>query len=78
MYPRFVRFVSTPEVLERVDTIESEMLQIEEAIIIQNNDNLGLSSVSTILDLFCFSVLIGSRSKFSSLYSKRINPPLCL
>ncbi|RWR83990.1 titin [Cinnamomum micranthum f. kanehirae] len=42
---RFVRFVSTPEVLERVDTIESEMLQIDEAIAIQNNDNLGLSTV---------------------------------
>ncbi|KAJ8639232.1 hypothetical protein MRB53_015926 [Persea americana] len=41
---RFVRFVSTPEVLERVDTIESEMLQIDEAIAIQNNDNLGLST----------------------------------
>ncbi|MQM06556.1 hypothetical protein Taro_039381 [Colocasia esculenta] len=42
---RFVRFVSTPEVLERVNTIESEILQIEEAIAIQGNDNLHLSSV---------------------------------
>ncbi|XP_073101807.1 COP1-interacting protein 7-like [Elaeis guineensis] len=42
---RFVRFVSTPEVLERVTTIESEILQIEEAIAIQSNDNLGLSTV---------------------------------
>lgn len=32
---RFVRFVSTPEVLERVDTIETEIIQIEEAIAIQ-------------------------------------------
>ncbi|XP_008802181.2 COP1-interacting protein 7 [Phoenix dactylifera] len=42
---RFVRFVSTPEVLERVNTVESEILQIEEAIAIQGNDNLGLSTV---------------------------------
>jgi hypothetical protein len=29
---RFVRFVSTPEVLERVTTLESEILQLEDAI----------------------------------------------
>ncbi|KAL0392707.1 UNVERIFIED_CONTAM: COP1-interacting protein 7 [Sesamum radiatum] len=29
---RFVRFVSTPEILERVYTIETEILQIEEAV----------------------------------------------
>lgn len=34
---RFVRFVSTPEILERVYTIESEIVQIEKAISIQNN-----------------------------------------
>ncbi|CAL9095020.1 unnamed protein product [Musa textilis] len=37
---RFVRFVSTPEVLERVTTIESEILQIENAIAVQGNDNV--------------------------------------
>ncbi|XP_006650936.1 COP1-interacting protein 7-like [Oryza brachyantha] len=42
---RFVRFVSTPEVLERVTTIESEILQIEDAINVQRSDNLGLRSV---------------------------------
>ncbi|KAG8099988.1 hypothetical protein GUJ93_ZPchr0013g34638 [Zizania palustris] len=42
---RFVRFVSTPEVLERVTTIESEILQLEDAITIQSNDNHGLRSV---------------------------------
>lgn len=42
---RFVRFVSTPEVLERVTTIESEILQIEYAITGQGGDNLGLRSV---------------------------------
>ncbi|PKA54162.1 hypothetical protein AXF42_Ash018172 [Apostasia shenzhenica] len=42
---RFVRFVSTPEVLERVNTIETEILQIEEAISIQGNDYLALNSV---------------------------------
>uniref|UniRef100_A0A0E0KLX3 COP1-interacting protein 7 n=1 Tax=Oryza punctata TaxID=4537 RepID=A0A0E0KLX3_ORYPU len=42
---RFVRFVSTPEVLERVTTIESEILQIEDAITLQGGDNLGLRSV---------------------------------
>ncbi|XP_058094623.1 COP1-interacting protein 7 isoform X3 [Magnolia sinica] len=41
---RFVRFVSTPEVLERVNTIESEILQIDDALAIQSNDNLGFST----------------------------------
>ncbi|KAL3030995.1 hypothetical protein AAZX31_02G004400 [Glycine max] len=42
---RFVRFVSTPEVLERVYTIESEIAQIEEAIAIQGNNSIGISIV---------------------------------
>ncbi|KAK8684653.1 hypothetical protein V6N13_040669 [Hibiscus sabdariffa] len=42
---RFVRFVSTPEILERVYMVESEILQIEEAIAIQSNNNTGLSVV---------------------------------
>ncbi|KAE8734144.1 COP1-interacting protein-related, putative isoform 3 [Hibiscus syriacus] len=41
---RFVRFVNTPEILERVYTVESEILQIEEAIAIQSNNNIGLST----------------------------------
>ncbi|KAM7485370.1 hypothetical protein LguiA_001379 [Lonicera macranthoides] len=42
---RFVRFVSTPEVLERVYTTESEILQIEEAIAIQGNNDIGQTSM---------------------------------
>ncbi|XP_015887871.3 COP1-interacting protein 7 isoform X2 [Ziziphus jujuba] len=42
---RFVRFVSTPEVLERVYNLESEILQIEEAISIQGNTDMGISTV---------------------------------
>ncbi|KAG7996698.1 hypothetical protein I3843_01G174800 [Carya illinoinensis] len=42
---RFVRFVSTPEVLERVYTLESEILQIDEAIVIQGNNDMGLTTV---------------------------------
>ncbi|GFP85841.1 hypothetical protein PHJA_000727900 [Phtheirospermum japonicum] len=38
---RFVRFVSTPEILERVYTIETEILQIEEAITIQSSSDIG-------------------------------------
>lgn len=54
---RFVRFVSTPEVLERVTTIESEILQIEEAICIQGNESLGLSTVSIhFFTLFTFGI----------------------
>ncbi|KAK4266166.1 hypothetical protein QN277_027128 [Acacia crassicarpa] len=41
---RFVRFVSTPEILERVYTIESEILQIGEAIAIQGNNTIGIST----------------------------------
>lgn len=37
---RFVRFVSTPEVLERVNTIETEIIQIEDAINVQCSDAL--------------------------------------
>lgn len=43
---RFVRFVSTPEILERVYTIESEILQIEEAISLQGNNDSGQGPVS--------------------------------
>ncbi|KAM3756091.1 hypothetical protein ACB098_02G086600 [Castanea mollissima] len=42
---RFVRFVSTPEILERVYTLESEILQIEEAIAIQGNNDMGMNTV---------------------------------
>jgi hypothetical protein len=41
---RFVRFVSTPEVLERVTTVESEILQLQDAIVVQTNENLALRS----------------------------------
>ncbi|KAJ7954690.1 COP1-interacting protein-like protein [Quillaja saponaria] len=44
---RFVRFVSTPEILERVYTIESEILQIEEAIAIQGNNSIGMNIVES-------------------------------
>lgn len=43
---RFVRFVSTPEILERVYTIESEILQIEEAIVLQGHNDIGKGPVS--------------------------------
>ncbi|XP_019181523.1 PREDICTED: uncharacterized protein LOC109176520 isoform X2 [Ipomoea nil] len=36
---RFVRFVSTPEILERVYIIESEIIQIDEAIAIQGKND---------------------------------------
>lgn len=52
-FNRFVRFVSTPEILERVYTIESEILQIGEAIAIQGNNDMGLSTVSVIYQNFC-------------------------
>ncbi|KAK6161264.1 hypothetical protein DH2020_004645 [Rehmannia glutinosa] len=42
---RFVRFVNTPEILERVYTIETEILQIEEAIAMQSSNNIGQSIV---------------------------------
>ncbi|KAJ6834689.1 uncharacterized protein M6B38_333990 [Iris pallida] len=42
---RFIRYVSSPDVLERVNTLEAEILQINEAIAIQGNNSLGLGSV---------------------------------
>ncbi|CAN1760332.1 COP1-interacting protein 7 [Linum perenne] len=42
---RFVRFVSTPEILERVYTLESEILQMEEAIATQSSNDVGNSTV---------------------------------
>ncbi|KAL1330291.1 hypothetical protein HN51_047521 [Arachis hypogaea] len=42
---RFVRFVNTPEILERVYNLESEVLQIEEAIAIQGNNCIGISTL---------------------------------
>ncbi|KAK4421781.1 COP1-interacting protein 7 [Sesamum alatum] len=42
---RFVRFVSTPEILERVYTIETEILQIEEAMAMQRRNDIGQSIV---------------------------------
>ena len=37
--------MSTPDILERVYTLEAEILQIEEAIAIQGNNDMGLSTV---------------------------------
>ncbi|KAL3828261.1 hypothetical protein ACJIZ3_017063 [Penstemon smallii] len=42
---RFVRFVSTPEILERVYTIETEILQIEDAIAVQRSNDIGQNAV---------------------------------
>ncbi|KAJ0234723.1 hypothetical protein HA466_0271910 [Hirschfeldia incana] len=42
---RFVRFVSNPDVLERVYTLETEIMQIREAIGIQNNSDVALTVV---------------------------------
>ncbi|CAL1411030.1 unnamed protein product [Linum trigynum] len=42
---RFVRFVSTPEILERVYTLESEILQMDEAITVQSSGDFGRGTV---------------------------------
>ncbi|KAG2301933.1 hypothetical protein Bca52824_030584 [Brassica carinata] len=42
---RFVRFVSNPDVLERVYSLETEIMQIREAIGIQNNCEVTLTVV---------------------------------
>lgn len=43
---RFVRFVSTPEILERVYTIETEIVHIGEAIALQSCNDIGQSNVN--------------------------------
>ena len=55
---RFVRFVSTPEILERPATIESEILQICEAIDIQSNDNFYPNSVNKSFYLSKYTFLL--------------------
>lgn len=55
---RFVRFVSTPEILERVSTLESEILQIEEAISIQGNNDTGQSNVNCLIYRYFILILI--------------------
>ncbi|GFP83376.1 hypothetical protein PHJA_000481000 [Phtheirospermum japonicum] len=47
---RFVRFVSTPEILERVCTIETEILHIEEAMAMQSSNDIGQSIVEDYQD----------------------------
>lgn len=47
--------MSTPEILERVYTVELEILQIEEAIAIQSNNNIGLSAA--VSEIFVSSVI---------------------
>ncbi|XP_078429322.1 COP1-interacting protein-like protein [Wolffia australiana] len=42
---RFVRFVSTPEILERVNTLELEIIQTVEAIAVQGNEVSNAISV---------------------------------
>ncbi|XP_047950404.1 COP1-interacting protein 7 isoform X2 [Salvia hispanica] len=44
---RFVRFVSTPEILERVYTIETEIVHIGEAIALQSCNDIGQSNVES-------------------------------
>ncbi|KAE8076046.1 hypothetical protein FH972_014719 [Carpinus fangiana] len=78
---RFVRFVSTPEVLERVYTTESEILQIEEAIAIQGNSDMGLSTVEDYQAKTVEStegsrlVLDTNEEKAIVLYKPGANPP---
>jgi hypothetical protein len=42
---RFVRFVSTPEVLEHVSTVETELTQLEETISMQANESLQVKDL---------------------------------
>ena len=65
---RFVRFVSTPEILERVYTLESEILQIEEAIAIQGNNDMGMNTVSKIYLLFYSNFMLSKKGQ-SQLFS---------
>ncbi|URD78463.1 hypothetical protein MUK42_05409 [Musa troglodytarum] len=74
---RFVRFVSTPEVLERVTTIESEILQIENAIAIQGNDNLGLSTVCSRITHLLWKTAKQSQQKPQKSSSEEEQNPFC-
>ncbi|XP_010523166.1 PREDICTED: uncharacterized protein LOC104801554 [Tarenaya hassleriana] len=69
---RFVRFVSTPEVLERVYTIETEIVQIKEAIGIQNNSDMALTVVEDKLQVKKAESMEGSRPLLESSEEKAI------
>ncbi|XP_077250756.1 COP1-interacting protein 7-like isoform X2 [Tasmannia lanceolata] len=77
---RLVWFVSTPELLERVNTIESEIFQIDEAISSQSNDNIRLSTVED--QPKSIESIEGSESVFDSdaekaivLFKPGVHPP---
>ena len=83
--------MSTPEVLERVYTIESEIIQIGEAIAIQSNNDLGLSTVSqlhqnllsvyhkiVISGLFVCQVVDHQAKPAESIEGTAVKPILCI
>lgn len=55
---RFVRFVSTPEVLELVNTFDAEMSQLEAAWRIYSQVSHLISSTTVMVTASTFSVLI--------------------
>jgi len=55
--------VSTPEVIERVYTLETEIIQIKEAIGIQNNSEMALTVVS----------ILGFLNTFLGVWSEVLN-----
>ncbi|CAI0558918.1 unnamed protein product [Linum tenue] len=68
---RFVRFVSTPEILERVYTLESEILQMDEAITVQSSGDFGRGTVRVHIGRSCVT-LTGSKSLPDSSEEKAI------
>ncbi|CAM6027507.1 unnamed protein product [Sphagnum balticum] len=73
---RFVRFVSTPELLERISTVEWELSQIEEAISLQTSD--PSSNLVNILRFLTLAHLFtGTRTSLPLVLDKPgISPPL--
>ena len=77
IFVRFVRFVSSPEVLERVVTIEREIEQIEDSVnsydasnAAETDGNLGDRYCLTVFFNFCYLITVFNHTVLACLVSE--------